>query len=322
MGNLATYHLRFTVQVVTPLMLDEHCGSALRGNLFQAVWEGFCTNKAAASCADCPLHNVCAVSTLVAPLRDEHTRGRDIPRPYIILPPLSLTRRYEPGETFQFGITLFGSIIQLLPYLMLSVNRLEAVGLGQRLSDNRSQRGRFRIMTIENYNPISGERCNLYERGQQLFHVPTIAVTEQDICKRAEQLPDDRVMLTFLTPTRIIEREHLAQRASFGPLIHRLLERLTALESAYGDGASITQEEIWSLAEQAQHITCSEDRTHWADVKSHSNRQKRFVPIGGFVGQATFTGNLVPFHKYLVWGELVHVGKSCVKGDGWYSLDM
>jgi hypothetical protein len=303
-------------------MLDEHSGSALRGNLFQAVWERFCTNKAAASCADCPLHTTCSVSALVAPLREEHVRGRDIPRPYVILPPLAQTRRYEPSETLQFGITLFGSIIQLLPYLMLSITKLETAGLGQRLSENHGQRGRFRIITVENYNPISGERRNLYSKGEQLFQIPTIAVTEDDIRKRAEQLPSDRVTLTFLTPTRIVEREHLLQHASFGPIIHRLLERLMALENAYGEGASMTIEELWSLADQAEKIECIEDHTRWADVKSYSNRQKRFTPIGGLIGQATFAGNLTPFREYLSWGELIHIGKSCVKGDGWYRIDM
>ncbi len=322
MVNLVTHHLLFTAQVVTPLMLDEHSGSALRGNLFQATWERFCTNKASPSCAECILHTTCPVSTLVAPLREEHARGRDIPRPYIILPPLGEMRRYEPDETLLFGITLFGSIIQLLPYLMLSINMLEAAGLGQRLSENHGQRGHFRIMLVENYNPVTGERRTLYKKGQQLFQVPTISVTEQDICKRAEQLPEDRVTLAFLTPTRIVEREHLLQRASFAPLIHRLLERLMALENAYGEGASMTMEELWALVEQAEQIACTEDCTRWSDVKSYSNRQKRFTPIGGLVGKATFAGNLAQFRKYLLWGELIHIGKSCVKGDGWYRIDM
>jgi len=323
MGKLVTHHLLFIAQVVTPLMLDEHSGSALRGNLFQAVWERFCTNKASANCADCPLHTTCAVSALVAPLREEHIRGRDIPRPYIILPPLGEIRRYEPGETLQFGITLFGSIIQFLPYLMLSINMLEAAGLGACLADNLGRRGRFRIITVENYNPISGERHNLYAKGEQLFHMPTVAVTDDDIRKRAESLPDDHVTLTFLTPTRIIEREHLLQRASFAPIIHRLLERLMALEEAYGDGegASMTREELRSLVEQAEQIECIEDHTQWADVKSYSSRQKRFTPIGGLIGKATFAGNLASLREYLLWGQLIHIGKSCVKGDGWYRID-
>src|SRR5690349_12760727 len=101
MGNLVTHHLLFTAEVVTPLILDEHAGSSLRGNLFQAVWARFCSNKEATSCAECVLHATCPVSALVAPLREEHTRGRDIPRPYIILPPLGEMRRYEPGEKLQ-----------------------------------------------------------------------------------------------------------------------------------------------------------------------------------------------------------------------------
>jgi CRISPR-associated endoribonuclease Cas6 len=368
MVNLVTHHLLFTAQVVTPLMLDEHSGSALRGNLFQAVWERFCTNKASPSCAECILHTTCPVSALVAPLREEHARGRDIPRPYIILPPLvqypmtdrgneenqtsppasadvddsnrtipnrssshracpdgfalGEMRRYGPGETLQFGITLFGSIVQLLPYLMLSINMLEAAGLGQRLSENHGQRGRFHIMLVENYNPVTAERRTLYEKGQQLFQVPTISVTEQDICKRAEQLPDDRVTLTFLTPTRIVQREHLLRRALFAPIMHRLLERLMALENAYGEGASMTMEELWALVEQAEQIECIEDCTRWSDVKSYSNRQRRFTPIGGLVGKATFAGNLAQFREYLLWGELIHIGKSCVKGDGWYRIDV
>ena len=86
MGILVTHHFLFTTEVITPLMLDEHSGSALRGNFFQAVWERFCNNKASPTCADCPLHAMCPVSTLVAPLREESERGRDVPRPYIILP--------------------------------------------------------------------------------------------------------------------------------------------------------------------------------------------------------------------------------------------
>jgi hypothetical protein len=45
------------------------------------------------------------------------------------------------------------------------------------------------------------------------------------------------------------------------------------------------------------------------------------MPIGGIVGKATFVGNLGPFRELLVWGELIHVGKSCVKGNGWYVIE-
>ncbi len=44
------------------------------------------------------------------------------------------------------------------------------------------------------------------------------------------------------------------------------------------------------------------------------------MQIGGLVGTATFVGNLTPFLELLVIGELIHVGKNVVKGDGWYKI--
>src|SRR5947209_18846573 len=126
MSTLTTHHFLFTAQVTSMLEVDDQSGAALRGNLFEAVWGRFCTNKVSPSCAACSLHAMCPVSALVAPLREENERGRDIPRPYIILPPLGQARRYQPGDTLIFGLTLFGSIVQLLPYIMLSLKTLEA----------------------------------------------------------------------------------------------------------------------------------------------------------------------------------------------------
>ena len=44
-------------------------------------------------------------------------------------------------------------------------------------------------------------------------------------------------------------------------------------------------------------------------------------PLSGFLGCATFAGDLAPFLELLIWGELIHVGKSCVKGNGWYRIE-
>ena len=148
MGSLITHHFLFTTEVITPLELDQHSGASLRGSLFDAVWRRFCNNKSAPTCADCPLHSMCPVSALVAPLREESERGRNISRPYVILPPLE-ARFHEPGEQLIFGITLFGNIVQFFPYIIMATKTLEANGLGRRLSENQGQRGRFKIKQID-----------------------------------------------------------------------------------------------------------------------------------------------------------------------------
>ena len=324
MASLVIHHFLFTTEVVSPLELDEHSGAAIRGNFFEAVWRRFCNNRAAASCAACPLHSMCPVSALVAPLREENERGRDIPRPYIILPPLG-ARRYEPGEELIFGITLFGSIVELFPYIIMASQTLEAIGLGRKLEANRWQRGRFKVKRIESYHPMTGKRQVLYQEGKAQVDVPTLSVTATDISMRANTLSDERLTINFLTPTRVLFQEKLVHHAAFRPLILRLQERLTALEMAYGDvdsqngqRAGAAQNDLDSLAKD---VECVEDTTYWDDLHSYSRRLQRTTPIGGIQGKATFAGNLAPFRELLAWGELIHVGKNTVKGNGWFKIE-
>ena len=318
--GLVTHHFLFKTEVKTPLVLDEHSGSALRGNLFEAVWRRFCTNKDAPTCAECPLHTMCPVSALVAPLREENIRGRDIPRPYIIIPPIEGARCYAPGETLTFGLTLFGKIVELLPYIILSLPMLETVGLGRKVKEADWRRGTFTIKRIEAYHPLRQERQVIYEAGRAQVTVAPLAVSMADVKEKAETLPADTITLDFLTPTRLIEQEHPVSHAEFRPLIHRLLERFHALEGEYGVGDEHELLATQQYVELAEQIRCVHDATYWEDVGSYSRRTRRLTPIGGIRGQATFRGNLLPFRSLLVWGELIHVGKNAVKGNGWYTI--
>jgi len=96
-------------------------GVALRGAFFEALWGRFCVNKEALTCASCPLVHACPVSSLVAPLRDEAPRGRDVPRPYAIRPPVDHVRTFKPGDSFEFGLTLFGCRLDLFPYVAMAL---------------------------------------------------------------------------------------------------------------------------------------------------------------------------------------------------------
>lgn len=321
MTDFTIHHFLFTVEVATPIELDEHSGSALRGSIFEAVWRRFCTNKASPTCVECPLHTVCPVSALVAPLREEHPRGRDIPRPYVIIPPQGQGRRYEAGSQLTFGLTLFGSIVELLPYIMLSAHGLEENGIGRKLKENKGQRGRYTIKQVESCHPFNSQREVIYQSGRPLVNAPTIAVTTSDVAARAETLSTELLALDFLTPTRLTDREKLVHQPVFRPLIQRLSERVAALTGTYGGQDSQSTANLSNeMLQLATGIICTEDHTRWEDVQSYSHRQQRHTPVGGFMGKATFAGDLAPFREMLAWGELIHVGKSAVKGNGWYKI--
>lgn len=325
MAALITHHFLFKTEVTSPLELDDHSGAALRGNFFQAIWGRFCNNKAAPTCAECPLHTMCPVSAIVAPLREEHTRGRDIPRPYIILPPLADTgrsRRYQPGSELIFGITLFGNIVQFLPYIIMAATTLEASGLGHKLEENHGHRGRFKIKQIESYHPVKAERQVIYQSGKLLVDVPTLSVTGTDVSVKAASLPNDKITIDFLTPTRLIYQEKLVHHAAFYPLVQRLLERLTALEQLYGVEEGQSPTKCWrELVQLAKEVECAEDMTRWQELHSYSSRARHVSAIGGIQGRAIFIGDLTPFRELLAWGELIHVGRNTVKGNGWYRIE-
>lgn len=319
--TLSTTHLWFSVRAVTPLELDAASGSALRGSFFSAIWRRFCDNKEAPSCAACPLHTLCPVSAIVAPLREESERGQDIPRPYVIVPPQEGARRYQPGERLFFGMTLIGTIVQLLPYILLSLSQLEAGGLGHILAEHEGRRGRFQVEKVETCHPFTAERQTIYEAGQTRAQAPAITLRADAWSQRVAQLNPEHITLRFITPLRLVDREHLVKQPVFRPLIHRLLERYLALEQYYGNQqAGMSREEKAAYLSGTDAVICTSDQTTWVELVSHSNRLKRSTPISGIFGEATFQGDLAPFLDLLVIGEVLHVGKNAVKGSGQYQI--
>lgn len=326
---LTMHFLKVTVEAVTPVSLDPYCGSAIRGAFFHAIWQRFCTNREAPACSVCPLVNACPVASLVAPLRDEATRGRDIPRPYIILPPYNERGRYEQGETFSFSIAIIGDAAKLYPYVMRSFLEMEQSTLGHPLSELKQQRGRFSIQTIHAYHPFTGEQQLLWQKGDQRPDKLWLNITANDVVQRAEQLSKYHVNMNFLTPTRLVAEEHILKYPDFRVLILRLAQRLEHIYREYNTDMQeeaiaplLGQEWYLSIKKQANDVHLVQDKTRWIDIHSYSQRQKRQMPIGGFIGEASFAGNIAPFRELLVWGEILHVGKNVVKGDGAYHLEV
>jgi hypothetical protein len=334
---LTVHCLEIVAETRTPIALDTYCGSAIRGAFFRAIWGRFCTNRESPTCRECPLVMACPVATLVAPLRDEAISGRDVPRPYIISPPFREPNCYQRGERFTFSISLVGSSTKLMPYVIRALQEMEKSDLGHRLPELGGRRGQFTIYEIHAYHPLTGERQMLMGQGDTRPQKLHLCVTPADVAKHARQLPADHIALRFLSPTRLIFDEHLVKHPSFRVLALRLAERFQALQQAHGEESSSREEgdtghqasgreqyQRWhqQIDEWASAVRLIDDETHWEDVGSYSSRQRKTTPIGGFIGRASYEGDITPIRELLVWGELLHVGKNVVKGNGIYRIEV
>ena len=334
MDNFQVHQLRIHCEVQTPIRLNEHKGSAIRGALFYALrgtgypnaqWSGFCANKAAANCFVCPVNAVCPVMRLVSTLDEEGVHGHQAPRPYIINPPLDGDQTcYAAGEHLAFDLLLAGQANDLFPYVVLALDRLAHEGLGAKVESANgrgARRGTARITRIDAIHPLTGETGPVLRPNSRMVNVPSLPVTHADVLTVAERLPVAGDMtLHFITPLRLVDREQLVKTPYFRPLFHRLIERIKSLAENFG-GDRVPYE-IRELRDLADRVGLVEDHSSWLDLRGYSTRLGREQMIGGLVGRATYRADdWTPFRPWLVWGAILHAGKNAVKGDGWFGIE-
>lgn len=329
----AAYPLFFELEAREPIYLHAHNGSALRGMLYRAV---IALAGGDARAPDLRFVPDPLVQRLLAALDEENPRGQDLPRPYVIEPPhlpdgAGQPHLILPGQTFTFGLTLFGSAIEAFPILVLALKRAEQYGLGRRLADpsGRRTRGRFGLRRAFARNPFTRISQELLAPGERAVLTPQVCVTHEDIAAQAArdaQAYAGRLRIHFLTPTTLKAQGEVLRQPNFSALIHRLIERLTQLSRAYGSTLlpclPADREAKNALLRQADAAQMTNDHTRWLVVRGRSHRTRASTNLSGFVGQADFAGNLAPFFVLLRWGELAHAGHHAVKGNGAFRIEL
>jgi hypothetical protein len=174
---------------------------------------------------------------------------------------------------------------------------------------------------------IAGDSVTLYEPGAARVAAPTPGTGAVRIATRAAALPSARVTLRFLSPMRLKGNGAVLRTLQPSVLVHRILERWESLCREYGRADTGGPEspalmgargDARSLLAVADTVVVERDDTHWVDLASYSSRQRRFTPIGGFVGAATIAGDIGALSEVLALGEVIRAGKDVVKGNGRY----
>lgn len=231
------------------------------------------------------------------------------PKPYLLIPPLDENTRFHTGDTLSLGIVLYGTAIDYLLIVFAALEHLgEHMGLGP-------TRGRFHIRQITQLK-LDGA-TPLYANNQWLGQTQALSAA----CFFTAMPPVSSLQLKHTTRLRLKADNDLLRTAPpFSLFMHRLLGRINALATLYGNGIAITPEDKQHLLALADTVTIEHSTLKWHDWQRYSQRSQTTMPFGGLMGETVYRGELTPFVPWLALGQWVGVGGKTSFGLGQYEM--
>ena len=298
------------------LNLPPYKGSTLRGGFGGAFQKLVCSQRDK-TCKVCLLHGNCPYAYVfeTAPhLGAEALRNyENVPRPFVLEPPLEKKTVYAPGESLRFNLLLFGKAVDYLAYFILVFRELGETGIGK-------GRKKYGLKEVAAVSPVDGRREVIFHGAELLVRNVDLSFKGADIAGMYRFMEEfgsgeqGRVTVGYQTMTRIKYKDSFAGRIEFHMLVRNLLRRLSSL--AYFHHGWELELDFVRLIELAGGVRIVEDNTRWVDWERFSSRQDAKINMGGVVGQVVYEGDLEKFKPLLKLAELVHVGKGVVFGMG------
>ena len=314
--SFARYEIRFRAGA-DGVLLPPYKGSTFRGGFAGTFRRLVCTGGAG-KCKECLLRHNCPYPLIFEsepPPGSEVLRSFDaIPRPFVLEPSPDPRTSYSPGETFDFALILFGRARDFLPYFVVTLDEFSRRGIGK-------GRKPFALEEIAVVNPLTGVSTVVYQGRDRVVRPRDLSVAAEDIWRRAADYPLDglrRIEVIFLTPTRVTYEGASIRAPEFHAVVRSLLRRVSSLCYFYHGFAY--EADFPGIIQRAGEVRLVRNETFWVTVGRYSSRQARRVPLEGFVGRAFYEGPLEDFLPLLLLGELIHIGKGTVFGQGKFAL--
>jgi len=124
----------------------------------------------------------------------------------------------------------------------------------------------------------------------------------------------DRVTLRFETPTELKADGHSVAEPEFAILAARIRDRISTLRALYDEGP--LKLDFREFTERAAQIRMTRCDIRHLDVSRRSSQTGQVHPLGGFVGEAEYEGDLTEFIPYLHAAAWTGVGRQTAWGKG------
>lgn len=234
-------------------------------------------------------------------------RLREPPRPFVLSDPLPESDALPAGRPVSLALTVVGEKHRLLPHFAATLRRLGEVGMGR-------QRARFKVESIHAVDAGDVPREEIWRDGASVVRPRGVPMTANDLTRPGDT-EARRLRVRYRTPTSLRANGVPQERPSFGVLLRRIRDRVSALAVFYGDGP--LDIDIEGIARKADGITTIAAVFRRASWRRTSARTKQKHPIEGVIGEAVYEGEgLGELMPLLRLGEVLHVGKHASFGNG------
>jgi hypothetical protein len=224
----------------------------------------------------------------------------DWPRPLVFRASHLDGLNLPPDAAFVLDVHVFDLSIPVLSLLRAAFSELAICGLGP-------GRGRAVLERVE--------QLDLEDNGREVDETPGAPAS---LNLSADPEPRSHVRLRFVTPTELKAAGESVDKPQFSVLFARLRDRVSTLRALYGPGP--LDIDFRALGERSAAVRLVRADLRWERVIRRSGRTGQVHPLGGFMGEVEYQGDLAEFAAWLRAGRWVGVGRHTVWGKGDFRL--
>jgi hypothetical protein len=301
------YRFRFHFRAASALYFPPYkSGNMVRG-AFGGIFRKLVCAPGCEGAIACDQRATCPYARIFEPraARGEGPSGlADWPRPFVFRTAHLDRRTIQADEAFHYDVHVFDVRDPALPYFVLAFAQLARDGLGP-------GRARAELTAVDRLNLDGATAARMFD-GEPFRMNDLAAPISVDLTGAA--VPRSRVRVRFATPTELKSEDRLVERPEFPVLFGRLRDRIGALRALYGAGP--LDLDFRAMGQRAAAVRMTRCALRKTNVERRSSRTGQRHPLGGFVGEADYEGDLGEFLPYLRLGKWVGVGRQTVWGKG------
>jgi hypothetical protein len=280
-------------------------GNILRG-AFGSIFRNLACLPECTSVLGCHLRKTCAYARIFEPSSAGYGPSglEHWPRPFVFRAAHLDNQTIAPNQLFFFDLHVFMTEDPPFSHFVSAFERLAEDGVGP-------HRGRAELESVWQLDAGRSPMMELYRRG--IFQNPsTLQALEQPLTSDSSAV--SRLIVRFLTPCELKTEQGIATTPEFPVLFSRARDRVSTLRALYGAGAADI--DFQGVGARAKAVNMTRCDMKQVVANRRSTRTGQTHPLGGFVGEAEYEGDITEFLPFLRAAEWTGVGRQTVWGKG------